>query len=564
MKIQQENLKLDSKTIGELPIINRFLDRLQILDILDKYIPSRSNMALKHSEAILLLTRNILVERQPLYNLSQWSKNYEPELIGLQGLKASVLNDDRVGRSLNALFEADRASLMTDIVLKMIDEFKIETAQLHNDSTSVTVHGNYNGESHFKGKSSVLFTYGHSKDHRPDLKQLVYCLTISQDGAVPIHYKTYDGNVTDDKTHIQTWETLRRLTGKSNFIYVADCKLCTREQMEHIAGEGGLFITILPKTRSEQKWFQEWAQTTNLPWQEIYRAPNHRRPHSDEEFVYNGFESPLPSKEGYRIIWILSSQKQSDDQDKRQKKIKKTIDALDKLKQKIGRRKLRTKEQIMEAVASILELNNSQQYFSWHIISEDITEYKQNGKGRPGKNTKYIQHNKSMYNFVAMPNQEAIQNESRFDGIFPLITNIPATKLSLSEILAKYKYQPFVEKRFAQLKSVYDVAPVELKARHRVEALMFIYFIVLILNALIEREARRNMKKMGLKTIPLYPEDRVCRMPTTEKILEIFHNQRRQVLKCNGNIIKVFNDKLTELHDVVLKLVGVKKVHYTK
>jgi len=564
MKIKESNLKLDSKSIGSLPIINHFFNRINLLDSLNKHVPSRANMKFKHSEAIALLVRNILIERQPLYNLAQWSKQYAAEWIGLEGVNPKILNDDRIGRSLNALFEADRASLMTEIVLNMIDEFNLDTSQFHNDSTSVTVYGNYTGDSHFNDKKSINLTHGHNKDHRPDLKQLVFCLTVSRDGAVPIHYKAYDGNMTDDRTHIQTWETLRRLTGKTDFIYIADCKLCTREQMDHITGEGGKFITVLPKTRSEQKWFKEWAQKTRIPWQEIYRTPNHRRPNSGEEFVYHGFESPLPSKEGYRIIWILSSQKQLDDQDKRQRQIEKSLDALDNLKQKIGKRKLCTKEQISEAVNSVLEANNSEKWFSWHIISEDITEFKQKRKGRPGKNTQYVQHIKTQYNFVAMPNEEAIQNEAKFDGIFPLITNIKAGELSVSEILIKYKYQPFIEKRFEQLKTVFDATPIELKARHRVEALMFIYFIVLIMNALIERELKLKMKERGLEKIPIYPEERLCRKPTTERILAIFQNQRRHVLKSQGESIKTFNDELSELHDIVLKLVGVKGECYTK
>jgi transposase len=564
MKINEDHLKLDSKSISGLPIVNHFMSRLNLADALDKFVPSKPNMAFKHSEAIALFVRNILIERQPLYNLAQWSKQYDVKWIGLEGVNPKILNDDRIGRSLNALFEADRASLMTEIVLNMLKEFNLDATQFHNDSTSLTVHGNYNGDCHLRGKKSIKLTLGHNKDHRPDLKQLVFCLTVSRDGAVPIHYKAYDGNVTDDRTHIQTWETLRRLTGKTDFIYIADCKLCTREQMDHITGEGGKFVTVLPKTRSEQKWFREWAQKTILPWQEIYRTPNHRRPDYGEEFVYHGFESPLPSKEGYRIIWILSSQKQLDDQDNRQRQIEKSIDALDILKQKIGKRTLCTKEQISEAVNSVLEHHHSEKWFSWQIISEEVAEFKQKRKGRPGKNTQYFQHVKTRYSIVAMPNEEAIQNESKFDGIFPLITNIKAEELPLREILVKYKYQPFIEKRFEQLKTVFEATPIELKARHRIEALMFIYFIVLMINALIERELRLKMKERGIKKINIYPEERLCRNPTTERILAIFQNQRRHVLKNQGNSIKTFNDELTELHDIVLKLVGVKRECYTK
>lgn len=562
INVKHKNLNLNSKIIGPLPIINNFIDRLSLEALLRRYVPSKSNMAISHSDAILLFVRNILIERQPLYNLSEWTSVYDSEWIGLKDFKANLLNDDRVGRSLDALFEADRATLLTEIVMRTIQEFHIDLSQLHNDSTSVTVYGQYKRPPHYHGRPAILLTYGHNKDYRPDLKQLVFSLTVSRDGAVPIHYKAYDGNITDDKTHIYIWESLRRITKRSDFIYVADCKLCTREQMDYINKEGGRFITVLPETRSEQKWFRKWTEKNRIPWQEIYRTPNHRLPNSEEEFIYYGFESPLPSKESYRIIWILSSQKQEDDQEKRQRKLKKTIETLDELKSKVGKRKLKTKEQITKAVSAVLEMYDSQRWFSWYPISEEIPEYKQKKRGRPGKDTPYIQVVKKRWSFVAMPNEDQIQKDSMFDGIFPLITNVPAKKLSMKEVISKYKYQPFVEKRHEQFKSVFDAMPVSLKAPHRVEALMSVYYLVLLLNALIERELRLAMEKEKIPSLPLYPEQRLCKRPTTERVLSLFGNQRRHILKSKKDTLRIFHDPLSDLHKEVLSLLGVSLVPY--
>src|SRR4029077_16215649 len=98
-------------------------------------------------------------------------------------------------------------------------------------------------------------TFGYNKDHRPDLKQLLYSITITADGAVPVHCKTYDGNTTDDAVHIDTWDFLRKIIGHVDFLYVADSKLCTRENMGHIAAGNGRFLTVMPRTRAEDAWF---------------------------------------------------------------------------------------------------------------------------------------------------------------------------------------------------------------------------------------------------------------------------------------------------------------------
>jgi hypothetical protein len=108
------------------------------------------------------------------------------------------------------------------------------------------------------GQATAIAARGHSKDHRPDLKQLVLILIVCADGAVPLAHRLADGNTTDDQTHIETWDGLLALLGHTRFLYVADCKLCTREQMVHIDRRGGRFVTVLPRSRAEDARLREW------------------------------------------------------------------------------------------------------------------------------------------------------------------------------------------------------------------------------------------------------------------------------------------------------------------
>ena len=562
-KMKNDDLDLDSKAIAALPIINAFIERIDLRDLLARYLPSKKNLKFPHADAILLFVRNILIERQPLYKLSEWAAVFEPYLVGLQEARPSILNDDRVGRSLDVLFDADRASLLTNMVLKVVDEFSVDLSQLHNDSTTVTVSGEYKpGRSRRKGKYSLALRRGFSKDFRPDLKQLLFTLTVSRDGAVPIHYKGYDGNTTDDKTHIQTWEALRRLTGRSDFIYVADAKLCTREQMGYISREGGRFISVLPETRKECEWFKDWFRSHPIDWQELFRRPDHRRPESGVEHVYWGYESPMSSEEGYRILWISSSQKEEQDAARRGRKIEKTIKALDTLKGKVGTRRWKTKKQIETAVEDILKKHGSGRWFDWNMVVREVETYKQKGKGRPGENTEYLKVVKKKWTFEAMPNGMKIQEDADTDGLFPLITNILSKELSMKEVLLKYKFQPYIEKRHQQFKSVFEAAPVFLKLPHRIEALMFVYFIVLLLNALIERELRMAMRKKKIRTLPLYPEERKCKYPTTARVIQLFSNLRRHILSDGSKTVKLFHDPISELQKTILDLLQIPGDHY--
>jgi len=213
--------QLASQRLGALPLVNHFLDRIGLDALLERWLPAPDRrLRLDPAVAIRLVVVNLLVGRAPLYGLGEWAAPFAPALLGLADAGGAWLNDDRVGRALEKLFDADRASLLTDLFVGVAAEFGIDASQLHNDSTSLSVHGAYRGATGTPrgGRPTPVITFGHSKDHRPDLKQLVWILTVAADGAVPIAYRLADGNTTDDPTHIPTWDQLVALTGRVDFL----------------------------------------------------------------------------------------------------------------------------------------------------------------------------------------------------------------------------------------------------------------------------------------------------------------------------------------------------------
>ena len=330
--------------------------------------------------------------------------------------------------------------------------------------------------------------------------------------------------------------------------------------MTYIAREGGRFITVVPETRKECAWFYEWKRKHEVSWKPLVKRKDYR--HAGRFHSYRGFESPLPSEEGYRIVWIASSQKRDQDIQTRQVRIEKTIVALDALKAKIGERKWWTKERIATAVSDILSKYHSDKWFTWKVVSTDTTSFKQKRKGRPSKNSEYLKVVKQTWSFEALPDPQAIQIDSEKDGIFPLITNMTAAQISMKDVLLKYKYQPYIEKRHQEFKTVFAAAPVYLKTPHRIEALMFIYYLVLLLNALIERQLRIAMAHAGLASLPLYPEKRRCQFPTTARVIELFKNQRKHLLKEGTKDVRTFFDPINDLQLTILKLLEIPAASY--
>lgn len=408
----------------------------------------------------------------------------------------------------------------------------------------------------------MLITHGFNKDHRPDLKQLLWILTVSADGGVPVHFRACDGNTTDDRTHIDTWNTLCRIVKRTDFLYVADSKLCTRSAMEHIAGQGGRFLTVLPRTRREETWFRDWVQTHIPAWVEIRRRRNPRREEGPPD-IYRVAESPIRSVEGYRIVWVWSSLKADQDQRSRQARIEKGILALEVLETRLRGKRSRFKDadSVSQTARTALQATGAQRWldFTIHEITEE--SFRQEKQGRPGATTRYLRRQRRRFRIEWRPATETIDYDAHTDGMFPLLSN--DLDLSAADVLEKYKYQPQLEKRHEQLKTVRAVAPVLLKSVTRIEALLMVYFLALLMDALIEREMRRAMKTAHIPSLPIYPEERACRAPTTERLLEILGNLSKHTLLLDEVVTQTFPPELSDMQRDILRLLGVPLSDYT-
>src|SRR6516225_3144363 len=385
-----DNTSLESLEVGATPVVRRFLERLQFEPLLTRHLPpaTRRPEDIPTSVTLGALVTNLLLARRPLYALPDWAARCVPEHLGLRADQAGLLGDDRLGRALDRLYRADRASLLTALVVRAVREFDIRLEQMHNDTTTVTFSGIYHNQQPAEQRDRPpRITFGYNKDHRPDLKQLLFSITVSADGAVPVHCKTYDGNVTDDQVHIETWSFLRELVGHADFLYVADCKLCTRDNLGHIAGRQGRFLTVLPRTRAEDGWFRGYMQEQTPAWREVRREPNPRR-QSGPDSVYDGVESPQRTAEGYRVLWYRSSQKRDEDCAQRQARLERARAWLEGL-QAPGRRPIRAYAQALRTGQEVLQREGAERWLHVRVEAEVEETFRQVRPGRPGPDTEY-------------------------------------------------------------------------------------------------------------------------------------------------------------------------------
>jgi len=557
---------LRSEKIGALPILNHFIERLRLEQWLRECLPPEDKrVKVPAAKALLVLLRNLLISREPLYGMGEWAASYAPDLLGLTLDELEALSDDAVGRALTCLFRSEQGPFVLAVVGHTIREFKVTLRQLHNDSTTITFHGNYSDaaeEDTRGGRRTLAITWGHNKDHRPDLKQLVYILTLSDDGGVPVHFRATSGNTTDDQTHVETWKLLCELAGRSDFLYVADSKLATAENMAYLHQHRGRFITVLPRTRGEDKVFRQSLREGKVSWRTIYEKVDEE---DDQKKVLDRFSTtnePTTSAEGYRLLWYHSTRKAELDALARANRIQRATRELDELRQRLNspRTRYRQRDKVTMAVEEILKSREVKDWITV-AIEERVQEcYRQAGRGRPTKDTRYVKKISTRFDLSYQIDHARIAEDQRCDGVFPLVTNV--LELSEKELLLVYKRQPVIEKRFSQLKTDFRVAPVYLKDVSRIQALLCVYFLVLLVEALLERELRQAMEREGLESLPLYPEDRPCRRPTARRVIDLFDDIHRHTLHSDDEAPTVFVTELSALQRRILKLLGVPATKY--
>jgi transposase len=540
--MQQENLRLRALRVGALPILNCIIERMGLAEEL--------TLALRNSgyaDALLALIKNILIERPALYAVREWAAVYDTGLVA-QG----KIGDDKLARALDRLFAADRATLQTRIVLAIMNSFSLKMEQIHNDTTSVMVRGAYDGQN----SKAVQLKRGHSKEHRPDLKQLVYSLCVTSDGAVPVHFKAYDGNQTDDGVHLETWGRLRTLLQHPRFIYVADCKLCTEKNLRTIDSERGFFVTIVPKTRSEVATFSKAVLAGDVRWEEILRKRADR-----DENAFDVIEcavGPYHLREGFILYWYRSSQKKKRDERDRDERIERTRERLETLDLR-RMRGPKTDVAIRKRVDEILTQHHAEEWITVEVKWDAVEKFKAITRGKPTAETPFRRIIQQVPRLHISTNAANIARSAAMDGIFPLTTN---TKEKPVDVYKIYKYQPRIEKRHALLKSTLDVAPIWLKKNTRIEALMFLEFIGQIIAALIERDLRKRMVENKIELLFSLPEGRASKTPTIEQVLRLFENQNKHALYDGDRLVKQFADPLTPVQSQILKLLEIPAAVY--
>jgi transposase len=463
------------KLLGALPVVAGFSSRLRIRDIIDDACPVRDLAELTHGQVIEVLVANRLTSPSPLVHVQSWARDWA---VGeALGVEPGLLNDDRIGRALDAI-APHLDQIAGSVGVAAIEAFGIDVTRIHWDMTSVSMHGEYAQVE--EGFAAPKF--GHPKDRRPDLKQVQAGIAVSGDGGVPVFHRAFDGGAGEVGQVIPVMKALQELATQRRLLVVGDSKLISYANLAAMDADGVHFVAPASKT------YVPAAQLAGLAVEQAtkvdYVAQRDQAKPADRRGAWHVVEDtmslPGPRKSDpvlqLRRVFVHSSARAGAAAAARAKKLDRARDDLARLERGLGSRHYPTPDKVNARVAVISRERRVGTYLQAETGVDPDT-------GKPTLAWTF--------------DQDAIDAETATDGWYALLTNLPPDEADATQVLILYKGQEAVERRYSAFKGPLAVAALFLKNNRRIAALVTVICLALLIFSLIERQVRHSLAEEG-------------------------------------------------------------------
>ena len=529
--------------LDHLPIIGSALRKLRIREHIDVRVAADPRGRVSTGQAIEALIAAILLGKHTLYRVDELLAPYDLELAFGWRFDATSLHDTRLGRALDELFKVGPAAVHADVVATAVDVYDLLLRRLHFDTTTVKVHGQYptSLEPADPEEPNAIphLTHGHSKDHRPDLKQVVLSLTASADefGAVPIMGRAASGNRSDAlEGDAVLRELALRFPDLADLILVADSKFFGGRRLLAVEQIDLRYLTLVPRSVNLQKQAiaRYRAATTGAAPPLLLTKKGRNEEEGllewygrsyDMTYEWDGREEGEDGVVSIPLRALVVESPKLREQKMRSLEKRRAAEGVRFAKRikALVSREFRCKADAEAALERFLAGPNEFHSFEAAARYEDLRA-KRDRPGRPCKDEQPRLRRVWRVDVEASEDDEAFEAAAFALGCFVLATDLPREGKqahSDGELLEAYKAQQSVEGCMAWAKGPLEVAPVFLKTPRRVAALCAVYVLALMVYALIQRDTRRRLK-LAQTTMPGNRGQGWTARPTTEVLFRLF------------------------------------------
>jgi len=563
--IELTEKNVSGKVLDHLGLVASTIYDIGLVQKIDTRLPLSLNKGAKVTigqRVAAMIINGLGFMNTRLYMFPEFLENKPVDRLLGDGLIAEDFNDDALGRALDVIHEYGTNQLFSEIAFPIAIEQKLMGTSIHLDSSSLSVHGEYTEEDEGGIKlsddnESVLetlvatpsITHGFSKDHRPDLKQVVINIATTGAAGFPIMMESHSGNASDQKILYEAVKRMQKFCKEMNelpeFMYVADSAMynsCVNNSADFI------WMSRVPESISEAKaWLQK--EDSSFAWKDLgngYRVCTAKSQHKDIDQRW----CVVSSEQAYKREIVTF-----------EKNVIKDMELAENILKKLSHQHFSCEQDATEALKKLTPKLKYHQITAVPII---IRKHKQNGRPKNGVLGEIVGYKLQ---------GEVIKDTNKIDlarlmkGRFILATNQLNTDLLPDEkILSEYKKQSKTESGFKFIKdNSFEVSSIFLKKPERVAALMMIMTLCLMVYSVAQYRLRESLKELN-EHVP-NQNGKLTQNPTMKRVFKLFQgvqvltvviNDIAQVLVINlnitlKNILKYFGARAMEIYGLTIQ-----------
>ena len=510
-------------------IVSSVIKDLGIIEMIDARVLPHDQEGITAGEAMAGMILNGLgFSNRPISLTPQFFANKPLDLLVRPGVRAEMFNRFKLGRSLDDVYLYGCDLLFSEVSLAVCAQEGVAARFNHLDTTSFSLTGDYIPDS---DEHAIALTHGYSKDHRPDLKQAVLELMVSQDGGIPLLSKSWDGNTSDIKVFEERARELMTTFKNSPMprYLVADSKLYHEDNAANL--QSLQFITRIPNTLKLTGQVIRQALEMNL-WQRL-----------DEQTCY---QSLALCHFGMAQRWLVVHSEAAAWRAEAtvSKAHQRESEAIEKQLFHWQAQRFETPEQARDALATMAK---KWQYHQ--VASSELIEHKRYAKkGRPTPDTPRKAIEWQIQGHVR-PDAERIDQVKQYKACFVLGTNTRAEQLNDAEVIAGYKGQATAEGGFRFLKDpLFFVSSLFVKKPCRIQGLLMVMTLALLVYSVAQRRLRQALARQN-ETIPNQINQPTSR-PTLRWVFQVLEGIERVRVMVEGKV----QELITGLNAVKIKI----------
>jgi len=520
--------------LDHLGLIASVINDLGLVSMIDARLKPDDQEAITPGEAVKGMILNGLgFAHRPLSLTPQFFAGKPLALLLRPGVEAAMFNRFKLGRTLDEVNTSGCDLLLSEMARAVCQQEAIDQRFTHLDTTSFSLTGDSVAES---DQQAITITHGYSKDHRPDLKQAVLELLVSQDGGVPLVSQSWDGNASDSQIFQDRAQALRSTFAQSATprYLMADSKLSSKDHAAHLKPLG--FITRMPDTLKLVSQVLSQA-LRSAPWQALDDTTRSHRLALGHYGMAQRWLVVCSEAARHRADTHVSTAQ------------KRECAAIEQQLLHLQAQRFESHPSAQAAVATLAK--------SWHshqVASTELVEHKRYaGKGRPSAKAP-LQGVLWQMRAAVHPDAEAIRRHTQHKGCFVLGTNIEAEALSDEEVVAAYKAQSQVEGGCRFLKDPrFFVSSLFVKKPTRIQGLLMVMTLALLVYSVAQRRLRQALarQKESLPNQINQPTQR----PTLRWVFQLLEGIHRVRVIVQDQVYDLI-EGLNEVQIKILRLFG--------